>query len=224
MRDRKTATQPSMSEPPAEAPESAVFEARPPATAGVSRREVIKRTAGALLAAPLAGLPEAQSAGQSPGKAAAAGQKSGSPARAPLFFSKAEFALVDELCELIIPSDDHSPGARAAKVAHYIDRRLAEAFTEEPRKLWRSGLQLLEALSKEMHGKTLLQSTEPQRIALLSRIAQNEMNPKTPEENFFKELKARTAQAYYSSKIGIHQEMQYKGNTYQKEYAGFDAN
>lgn len=47
--------------------------------------------------------------------------------KAPLFFTKQEFALVDELTELIIPADDHSPGARAAQVAGYIDFRLSEA-------------------------------------------------------------------------------------------------
>jgi hypothetical protein len=184
---------------------------------GLSRREVIKRTAGALLAAPLAGLPEARAA------AGSTRQASRAKARRLLFFSKAEFALVDELSELIIPADEHSRGARAAEVAAYIDKRLAESFTEEPKALWRNGLKQLEGLSKEMHGRTILQSTKEQRIALLTRIAQNESQPKTPEESFFKELKSRTAQAYYSSKIGIHEEMQYKGNTYQKDYAGYDA-
>jgi hypothetical protein len=186
--------------------------------AGLSRREVIKRATGALLAAPLVGLPEAQAAAGIGGQRARAKSR-----RKPLFFNNAEFALVDELTELIIPTDEHSRGARAAKVAAYIDQRLAESFTEEPRQLWRNGLKQLEGLSKELHGRTILQSTKEQRIALLTRIAQNESNPKTPEERFFKELKSRTAQAYYSSKIGIHEELQYKGNTYQKDYAGYDA-
>ena len=47
--------------------------------------------------------------------------------------------------------------------------------------------------------------------------------PVTPEEHFFGELKSRTVHAYYTSKTGIHQELEYKGNTYQKEFSGFDA-
>lgn len=35
------------------------------------------------------------------------------------------------LSELIIPTDEHSPGARAAKVAEYIDRRPADSFGME---------------------------------------------------------------------------------------------
>ena len=68
-----------------------------------------------------------------------------------------------------------------------------------------------------------LEASPEQRTELLTRISQNEMSPKKPEEIFFRELKTRTARAYYTSKIGIHTEMEYKGNTYLKEFVGYDA-
>lgn len=173
----------------------------------VSRREMVKLTAGAAVAAPL--LKEAI--------AAAPQQATG---KAPLFFTRDEFAMVDELTEIIIPTDNHSPGARAAKCAEYIDFRLSEAFDDEPRKLWREGLRLVNALSEEMHGKLFMHAAPEQRTVVVARMAANERRPQKPEEKFFAELKARTAHAYYTSKIGLHQEMEYKGNTYQKEYAG----
>lgn len=219
MTRRIAGNQDSEGEPPPAVSKPLDSETAANESGGLSRREVIKRTAGALLAAPLVGLPEARATAET----GSASQASRAKTQTRHFFSQTEFALVDELSELIIPADEHSRGARAAQVAAYIDKRLAESFTAEPRELWRNGLKQLEALSKEMHGRAILQSTKEQRIALLTRIAQNESSPKTPEENFFKELKSRTAQAYYSSKIGIHEEMQYKGNTYQKDYAGFDA-
>ena len=131
--------------------------------------------------------------------------------------------MLDALTELIIPADDHSPGARAALVAGYIDFRLSEAFEEKPRTLWRDGLKLIEQLSQEMHSKSFLASSPEQRVALLTRISQNETKPVKPEELFFKELKSRTAHAYYTSKIGIHTEMEYKGNVSLKEFVGYDA-
>jgi hypothetical protein len=176
----------------------------------LTRREIIKLGAGAAIAATLIGL-DVSALAQS-------GQD-----KAPLFFTKEEFALVDELTELIIPADDHSPGARAAQVASYIDFRLSESFEEQPKTQWRDGLKLIEQLSQEMHGKAFLESSPEQRVALLTRISQNEMKPAKPEEHFFRELKSRTGRAYYSSKIGIHTEMEYKGNTYLKEYVGYDA-
>ena len=40
---------------------------------------------------------------------------------------------------------------------------------------------------------------------------------------FFRELKSRTARAYYTSEIGIKTEMEYKGNVSLKEFVGYDA-
>jgi hypothetical protein len=51
-------------------------------------------------------------------------------------------------------------------------------------------------------------------------MAANEKEPKTEEEKFFRELKSTTIHGYYTSEIGIHQEMEYKGNVLQQEYAG----
>ena len=176
---------------------------------GLTRRELIKLGASAAVAATLIGLDS--------GVAQAAQDKS------PLFFTKEEFALVDELTELIIPADEHSAGARAAQVARYIDFRLSESFEDQPKTIWRDGLKLIEQLSQEMHAKRFLEASHEQRVALLTRISENEMKPQKPEELFFKELKASTTHAYYSSKIGIHDEMEYKGNTYLKEFVGYDA-
>jgi len=130
--------------------------------------------------------------------------------------------MVDELSELIIPADDHSPGARAAKVAEYIDQLLAETREEESKQEWREGLKLIDRISNEMSGRPFMQASQEQRVALLERIAQNEAKPQKPEEKFFVELKSRVAYAYYTSKIGIHDELEYKGNTYLREFAGED--
>ena len=180
---------------------------------GVSRREMLKITAGAVIAAPLvsAGL-KAKAA--TPGPVAAG--------KVPLFFTPDEFAMVDELTELIIPTDDHSPGARAAEAAAFIDSQLAEAWDPKTKDQWREGLNLVNQLCQEMNGKPFMQATSEQRIAVLTRMARSE-KPEKPEQQFFGELKARTAHAYYTSKIGIHKELEYKGNTYQKEFSGFDA-
>lgn len=171
----------------------------------VTRRAMLKSTATALAAAPL--LAETMQA-QTP------------KAALRRFFTPEEFAMVDELTEIILPTDEHSPGARAAQVAAYIDQRLAEAFTDEPRQEWRTGLQLVDRLSRDLHGKPFLQASEAQRVAVVARMAQRESKPEKPEEKFFLLLKQQTIQSYYTSKIGIQQEMEYKGNVYLKEYIG----
>jgi hypothetical protein len=140
------------------------------------------------------------------------------------FLTPAELALLDELTELIIPTDDHSPGAHAAGVAAYIDARLAESLDPAWQARWRAGLQAVEGLSRELHGKGFLEGTPDQRIAVLTRMAAAEADPKSPAERFFGELKWRTVHGYYTSKIGIHMDQAYKGNVYQQgDYAGFAA-
>jgi gluconate 2-dehydrogenase gamma chain len=145
-------------------------------------------------------------------------------AYAPKFFTAAEYALVDEMSDMIIPTDERSGGARAAGCAAYIDARLAESFEPEPPARWRSGIQAVEALSTQTNGKLFMQSTPEQRLALLTTISANEKDPKTDAEKFFQQIKGATIHAYYTSKIGIHDDQQYKGNVYQTgDYAGFDA-
>ncbi len=139
------------------------------------------------------------------------------------FLTPAEFALVDELSEMIIPTDDHSPGARAARVAGDIDRRLSESWEPEWQAAWRSGLRRVDDLAREAGGARFLQATPATRHAVLTRMAAGETAPKTPDERFFVELKRATVTSYYTSKIGIHVDQQYKGNVYQLgEYAGFN--
>jgi hypothetical protein len=153
------------------------------------------------------------------------GQPIAQKQRALRFFTPSELALVDELTELIIPADDHSPGAKAAGVARYLDGRLAEAFppaAQETHQLWRDGLARVEALAREMHGKSFMTASADERVAVLTAVSRNERTPKTLDERFFAELKGATVRAYYTSKIGIHQELQYKGNTVLAEFAGED--
>ncbi|MGH9613337.1 MAG: gluconate 2-dehydrogenase subunit 3 family protein [Bryobacteraceae bacterium] len=139
----------------------------------------------------------------------------------PRFFTKEEFDLVDELSDMIIPTDDHSPGAKAAGVASYIDARLAEAWKGEHQEEWRNGLKLIDSASHKKNGKPFLDATPEQRMAILESFAKNEKHPKTPEEKFFGALKEATVYAYYTSDIGIHKDMDYKGNTMLKEFVGY---
>jgi hypothetical protein len=179
---------------------------------GLSRRTLLRTAGAASMALPtVLGEETAQAA-----------------ARAGGFFNAADLALVDELSEMIIPADPHSPGARAAGVAKEIDRRLAQLFGPDPltpprRRLWREGLRQLDRLAKVAGGKPFMAATPEQRLAVLTQAARNELAPKTTEELFFVELKREVCRAYYTSEIGIAKDLEYKGNTYLQEFVGHDA-
>src|SRR5437667_368907 len=48
----------------------------------------------------------------------------------------------------------------------------------------------------------------------LAKSAAHEDHPTTDLERFFRTLKQMTVNGYYTSAIGIHQDLQYQGNTY----------
>jgi hypothetical protein len=142
---------------------------------------------------------------------------------APLFFTPKEFATLDALTELIVPADDHSPGAHEAGVAAYIDRTVAEAFLPENKTSWRKGLAVMDQEAGAMYQRPFMETSKDQRTKLLGKLAAAEHDPKSEGEKFFTQLKQTTAFAYYSSSIGIHQDMNYKGNVLLDKFVGYDA-
>src|SRR5215475_9035557 len=59
------------------------------------------------------------------------------------FFTLDENELVDQLAEMIIPAENHSQGAHAAKVSLFADLMLATG-DEQARQHWRNGLRLMQ--------------------------------------------------------------------------------
>lgn len=148
------------------------------------------------------------------------------PVRSPLprlkFFSPAEFAILDEFAELLIPEDDVSKGARAAKVAWTLDERLAESRDPEWRQSWHDDLAEIDQLSRNWYGRKFVDATHQERTDLLVRISGNEDDPKEAGEYAFGTIKWSVADIYYRTRIGIHDDLRYQGNVYQDEFSGTD--
>ena len=186
------------------------------------RREWLKTSAAALgasllpLPAVLAEAPQAETAPAAP-QAKPAETKS-----AARFFTPAQHALVEELSETIIPADSHSGGAKAAKVADYIDQALRESYDDNDKALWREGLRLVDVMSRHYNGKSFVSASPEGKIAVVKVLSDNDHMTDLPEVRFFIELKRLTVHGYYTSKIGIHDELEYKGNRILQEYVGCD--
>jgi len=183
------------------------------AAAGVSRRGALK-TLGAVAGAYAAWPYLSDSAAD----AFAIIQKT-QPAPKLAFLSASQYATVDAVSETIIPADDHSPGARAARVADYIDLLLSEsdAATKDA---WTTGLVALDQASAERFKAPFAKAAAAQQAELLVEVSKNELDPKTPLEKFFKATKDATIRGYYTSEIGLHKELQYKGNQFLPEFVG----
>ena len=145
-----------------------------------------------------------------------------SAAKSVRFLTPAQHALVEELSETIIPADSHSGGAKAAKVADYIDQVLGESPDESQKALWHEGLRLMDLMSQHYNGKSFLNASVEERIAVVTVLSDHDHLIEIPEVRFFHELKHLTTRGYYTSKIGIHDELEYKGNRILQEYVGCD--
>ena len=188
----------------------------------ITRREAIKTIgfgAGVIAALPVLGASStAQEASHDHAHRAVQSAASAQPQ--PLrFFTDEENRTVIEMSERIIPADDSSPGAKAAKVSEYID--LIVSVSPEPtQQTWREGLAAVNKMSRDKSGKPFPEASGDQQIELLKEISKNEKSPQTVEEKFFRTIKYATVDGYYTSEIGIKQELHYKGNTYLKEFTG----
>jgi Gluconate 2-dehydrogenase subunit 3 len=191
------------------------------------RRQWLKTSAAVLGAAvlPLSGAvaeaspAESQAAQSAAGAPQAAATEASSSSR---FFTPAQHAMIEELSETIIPADSHSGGAKAAKVADYIEQRIRESVDEQQKALWREGLRLMESMSQHYNGKSFVDSSTEEKIAVLKVLSDNEHLTELPEVRFFHELKSLTLHGYYTSKIGIHDDLEYKGNRILMEFVGCD--
>ena len=148
-----------------------------------------------------------------------AGEASALPAETARFFNAQEMATISTISDLIIPADEHSPGAKATGVAGFIDSMVSES-PDEVKASWRNGLAAVERMSQQKFSTAFTTAKTEQQISLLKAISKNERNPRTIEERFFVAIKGLTVDGYYTSSIGIHQELRYQGNAYLKEFKG----
>jgi len=137
----------------------------------------------------------------------------------PKVLSASQFATLEAFVDAIIPTDDRSPGAKQARVADYIDLLLSEVPNELTLQ-WLGGLAALDTTATARFNAPFVRLNAMQVDAILAAISRNERKPQTPLEAFFVMTKEATIHGYYTSKIGIEQELRYKGNTFLREFVG----
>lgn len=141
----------------------------------------------------------------------------------PQFFKPEEFRTVGILTEMIIPTDDQ-PGAKEARVADYIDFVVYSAAEFEPslQTDWVDGLRLLDESSSKKYGKSFSDISASQREELLTEMSGPEHDPKLthPGFAFYRTLKAMTLEAFFTSKAGLMDFLEYKGLAFLTEFPG----
>ncbi|HUM04216.1 MAG TPA: gluconate 2-dehydrogenase subunit 3 family protein [Terriglobales bacterium] len=162
------------------------------------RREILRVMAMAAVASHFPGFSKWAFAAAHPG---ASGTQIRPAKYSPLFFNEQEYALVEKLTDLIIPSDD-TPGARDAGVAEFVDFMIAHDSARQYS--FRTGLTWLNAHSEKLSGKPFLElSTEQQQSVLEPLAYKAKFRPGEEDgQQFLAKMREITAQGFYTTEIG----------------------
>ena len=127
---------------------------------------------------------------------------------------------VTVLCELIIPETD-TPGARIAQVNRFIDTVLQEAPSPD-KDAFLKGLAWMDTRSTALFGKDVLSATPEQQTALLTQLSSDGRvsAEDKPGADFFRALKSMTITGYYTTQIGLQQELGDDGKLVLAEFKG----
>jgi gluconate 2-dehydrogenase gamma chain len=191
---------------------------------GVERRDILRYIAIASTASAFPGFSKwAFACATNHVHEISAGANASSPSAAyqPLFFSPPLFAMIEQLADIIIPSDE-TPGAKEAGVAEFIDFMVANRVpvsanrdvrnTQDAIELgndaqtrFLAGLDWLNARSKSEFDHIFMESTAQQQTNLLSELAYKSKFKPTTESGraFFQFLRDYVVVGYYTTKIGL---------------------
>lgn len=185
-------------------------------TVPLSRRNILHLAAGALA---IPGAREFVSAWLKAGQQAHGGQWQ--PPESPLlrnytptFFARDDFEALQAFTEILIPTDD-TPGAREARCAHFIDFVLAASTDAAPdtQRQWRAALASLKELgfhAADAQGRAAL-------VAAMSR-PERERGASHPGYAAYRLIKQQNTFAFYTSRAGLIEALDYRGNSYNLEF------
>ena len=134
--------------------------------------------------------------------------------------TQTQFETVEVLTELIIPQTD-TAGARTVRVTAFIDTILSDAEANA-RAQFVNGIGWIDQRSMELFGSSFVGASVDQQTALLTILSARENT--TPADavgvEFFQALKSLTVTGYYTSRIGMLQELDDDGSNYFDEKLG----
>jgi hypothetical protein len=132
----------------------------------------------------------------------------------PVFFAAEDFEALKAFTEILIPTDD-TPGAREAFCAHYIDFVLqaATGHSPNPQQQWRDALAALRQAgfhAADAQGRAAL-------VEAMS-LPERDRTAKHPAYAAYRLIKQQNTFAFYTSRAGSIEALEYRGNSYNPEF------
>jgi hypothetical protein len=124
-----------------------------------------------------------------------------------------EYRLVAAVSDLMLPTTD-TPGALAAGVPQFIDRFLAKWNTAPERDHFLSELRKVDIVAQANQGRSFLQLDVPAQYKVLRQLEEEAMGtpagaPLKGLKPFFKIMKEYVVVGYYTSEVGVTQELKW---------------
>lgn len=136
----------------------------------------------------------------------------------PKFFDKDDFAALESFTAILIPTDE-TPGAREARCAHFIDFLLQASATVDPNlaRRWRTAMQAVRDAG--FHA-----TDEKGRADLVAAMARPEREPGASHPAYFayRLIKQQNAFAFYTSRQGLIECLDYRGNSFNVAFPACD--
>ena len=132
----------------------------------------------------------------------------------PAFFDRADFDALQAFTEILIPTDE-SPGAREARCAHFIDFVLQASTEAAPDivRQWRErdgGARQAGFHAADAAGRAAL-------VEAMSR-PERDAGATHPAYAAYRLIKQQTTFAFYTSRAGTIEALDYRGNSYYAEF------
>jgi len=118
-------------------------------------------------------------------------------------FCEQQLNIIARISEIIIPTTD-TPGAIAAGVPFYIDHIAANWMNKNQSSQLIAGIDKIEMDTKTKYGKGFLEQSNITQVAIVQALDDN-----LKHEATYKTLKTYTVIGYYTSKIGMSEELNY---------------
>ncbi|MDP3775295.1 MAG: gluconate 2-dehydrogenase subunit 3 family protein [Gemmatimonadales bacterium] len=167
----------------------------------MDRRDVLRLLGGAFGASALDAL--------APDRLAALGREAHAwaAARATGALDPHQRETVAAIAELIMPATD-TPGARAAGVPEFIEVIVGDWYHDDERAAFMRGLADVDSRSEAAFGRTFVALVEAEQAAILTGMdAEARAMPRGAPQHFFARIKGLTLYGYYTSEIGVTQEL-----------------
>ena len=135
----------------------------------------------------------------------------------PKFFNEHEYKTLEKLADLIIPADEHSPGALAGGAPEFID--FLSSQSADLAEIYTGGLAWLDHQMNKTYSASFVAATPEQQTAMLDLIAyrKNDSPELGPGIQFFTWVRNMTVDAFYTSKAGMD-DLGYMGNSAMSEF------